>query len=190
MAEQVQRPKCEDCGTDLVCESCDDTRPKAEKLDAGWLILSPFNTWETVTKVEQANGYAPVRVWTAERGGEFSWEYPRWRKVDARKPLTKWLHGEPEIRAAVGKDRTRMWVAATTDTTRHGWNYPEYESILAEAGHEGRGKGWWVRVAPGMGVMDAPTFRGLTKDQARSELKRRAKEFGKALKVKVTVDES
>lgn len=189
MTEQPKRPQCENCGHDLACKGCDDTRPKAEDLYTGWLIYSPFGVWETITRIVQENQYAPVRVWTAERGADFSWEYPRWRKVDAREPLTSLLHGEPEIRVAIGNSRTQMWVAATTDTSRWGWSYPESEAMLAEAGSV-RGQGWWVRVAPGIGIMETPIRQGLTKEQARSELKRQGKKFGKQLGMKVTVDES
>lgn len=190
MPEEVKRSQCESCGHDLVCKGCDDIRPKAEDLYAGWLIHSPFGVWETITKVEQASEYAPVRVWTAERGNKISWTYPRWQKVNAREPLSNIFHGEPEIRAAVGNSRHQMWVAATTDTTRYGWNYPDSEAMLAEAGFAGRGKGWWVRVAPRMGFIETPAAVGLSKEKARSELKRHAKEFGKLLGIKVKIDES
>lgn len=189
MTENEQKPTCESCGRELQCDGCDDTRPTAEDLGPGWRVLSPFGRWEDVERVAQENRYAPVQVWTKQAGPDFSWIYGRWEKIEARRPAWLTNRGEPEIRVLVSKDDVRMYVAATTGDTRYGWSAPGSSAILAEAGNAGRGKGWWVWVSPTMGILTPPADEGLTKDKARSELKRHAREFGKLLKVKVRIVE-
>lgn len=34
----AKRPQCDDCGGELACRSCDDTRPLATDLDEGWWV--------------------------------------------------------------------------------------------------------------------------------------------------------
>lgn len=185
---EPKQPNCEECGSELQCRNCNDTRPKAENIYAGWRLLTPLGTWETVARIKQENDYSPVFVWTEERP-DFAWEYARWKKVDAVSPGIR-LHGTPEVRFWGGIDRgTSMMVCAILDTEHLSWSMPG-ERILAQAGNGGRGIGWWIQAQDGSGEAKLKAVaKGLTKDQAKAELKRLGRDFAKRLKVKFRVQE-
>jgi hypothetical protein len=178
----VKRGTCESCCVDgLVCLGCDDTRPKADEVQPGWAFQTPLGAWETVARVDIPRGaqYGAVSIYTRARP-DFGWRYNAWVQVDAAAPHIVSMHDTPEVRAIVGKNDLRMYAVATVTGRRYGWTAPRGGECLAEAGNGGRGVGWWV-VTEGGGDVDKR--EGLTKAQARSEIKRRAKAFAKALKV-------
>ncbi|MDQ7905510.1 hypothetical protein RB614_13350 [Phytohabitans sp. ZYX-F-186] len=185
MAAQVldkREPTCLGCGADRKCVGCDDIRPTAEKLYAGWRFVSPLDRWETVERVEQANEYAPVRVWTDKTGPAYSWLIPRWQKVDAVAPPPRTLHGTPEIRVfehGYARDAP-MYAIPTLDTVYR----PDTSDHLVEARYS-RERGWAVTHRPNGG--DSVTVWCESKAKARTALRSAAREHAKALGVKVVV---
>ena len=174
--------KCDGCGKDKVCPGCDDVRPTAEDLYAGWLLRSPLERVETVERVEQeAPPYGPVRVWTKETGPDHCWIYPRWRKVDAVAPMQVFL-GKPEIRIVEYEGRDRPMYAIATVSTAGRRPLGEGAGVLAEAGYS-KASGWVVQDRPGGG--DVVTIRCESKAKARTALLAAARAHGKALKVPV-----
>lgn len=87
MRSEPTRPNCEECGTTLRCRDCDDTRPTADDIDPGWQIRSPFDRWETVTKVERPQ-IGPVRIWTKESGTR-AWTFYASTHLDAARPTNR-----------------------------------------------------------------------------------------------------
>lgn len=180
-----REPTCLSCGGDRQCLGCDDTRPVAEALGRGWLFMSPLGRWETVERVEQANEYAPVRVWTDATGPDYSWSLERWVRVDAIAPPHR-LHGVPEIRIWE-HDWARdapMYAVLTVDTAYR----PSTDHPLVEARYS-RDTGWRVVHRPGGGetlVVDC----GRSKAKARTALRAAAREHAKALGVRVNVQPS
>lgn len=176
-----KEPTCRSCGGDKKCLGCDDVRPTAGQLAPGWRFVSPLNRWETVERVEQANEYAPVRVWTDGTGPGYSWHLPRWRKLDAVAPPWR-PHGTPEIRVVEYEyDRAApMFAVITLDTVHR----PDNEDPVAEA-HYSRENGWKVTHRPDGGgpvvVVDCDS-----KAKARTALRAAARAHAKALGVKVT----
>lgn len=176
-------PTCLGCGADRKCVGCDDIRPTAEKLYVGWRFVSPLDRWETVTRTEQANEYAPVRVWTNLTGAAYSWLITRWRKLDAIAPPPRALHGTPEIRVIephYSRDAP-MYAVTTLDTVHR----PDIDYPLVEARYS-RGIGWTVTHRPDGGG-DPVVIRCDSKGKARTALKSAAREHAKALGVKVVV---
>lgn len=143
-------------------------------------MRTPLGEWQTVARVEQENQYAPCVVYMRERP-EFGWRYTRWTKVDAVPPAIA-QHGKPEVRAIVGSSDIRMYALAILDSDGYGWT-PSNEQVLVEAGNAGRGKGWWVVSQPAGLISAVDRVEGLSKAGARSEVKRRGREFAKRLKV-------
>lgn len=174
-------PTCLNCGGDKKCPGCDDIRPKAENLAEGWQIMSPLDRWEMVTRVEQANEYAPVRVWTDKTGPNYSWLIPHHRRVDAAAPPVR-FHGTPEIRIVeYGYSRDApMYAIPTLDTT---YNPEPISGPLAEARYQ-RGEGWTVTHRPDGGG-EPVVVTGLSKAKARTVLRSAAGQHAKALGVKV-----
>ncbi|MFG2056649.1 hypothetical protein ACGFI9_21765 [Micromonospora sp. NPDC048930] len=187
LAAQVlhkREPTCLSCGGDKKCLGCDDTRPKAERLDQGWRFMSPLDRWETVERVEQANDYAPVRVWTDKTGPGYSWLIPRWRKLHAVAPALRW-HGTPEIRIfeyQYARDAP-MYAIATLGTVRQ----PDIEDCLVEARYT-REDGWKVVHRPDGGGEPVVVDCGRSKARARTALRAAARQHAKALGVKVAVE--
>ncbi|GAB3856711.1 hypothetical protein GCM10029963_53540 [Micromonospora andamanensis] len=184
LAAEVLRkaePTCLSCGGGKVCLGCDDTRPRADRLAPGWQFMSPMNRWETVERVEQANEYAPVRVWTDKTGPDYSWLIPQWRQLDAIAPPWR-PHGTPEIRVVEYQyDRSApMYAVITLDTVYR----PDNDDPVAEA-HYSRETGWKVTHRPGGGDMIAIDC-GRSKAKARTALRAAARQHAKALGVKVT----
>ncbi|NJP33723.1 hypothetical protein [Micromonospora thermarum] len=176
-------PTCLSCGADKKCLGCDDVRPEAEKLDQGWRIISPLDRWETVERVEQANEYAPVRVWTDKTGPDYSWLIPRWRKLHAVAPPVRW-QGTPEIRVVeyeYARDAP-MFAVTTLDTVYR----PELEDQLVEARYS-RESGWRVVHRPDGGGAPVVIDCGRSKAKARTALRAAARQHAKALGVQVTV---
>lgn len=184
MIEKTERPECPDCGDGkLTCPNCDDQRPTAEQVYPGWKILSPFDRWETIDRVDQANQYAPVLIWTKESGPEQPWKYPRWRHLHALAPVLV-PHGKPEIRVVDYPWRDGpIYAAATIDTSYA--EVPAGEGILVQARPLGKGKGWEVAHWPGGGT--PVTIHRDSKAQARAEVRRLAREYAKKFKVKLTL---
>lgn len=189
LAAQVlekQEPTCRSCGGDRKCLGCDDVRPEAEKLDKGWQFVSPLGRWETVNRVDQANEYAPVRVWTAETGPDYSWLMPRYRKLNAVAPPWNWHgHGTPEIRIvehSFGRDAP-MYAVTTLDTIYR----PHVEDYIAEARYTREG-GWKVTHRPDGGGEVVVVDCGRSKAKARTALRAAARQHAKALNVKVAVE--
>lgn len=180
------RSGCESCGSELTCRNCDDNRPTAADLYAGWKLRTELGTWETVKRVAQKNEYAPVFVWTQERP-DFAWEYTRYCKVDAVAPAIK-INAAPEVRFLDSDGDMSMHVVAGVDTTRYGWTLAPSQGTFAMAAFAGRGKGWWIQAQRGNGERDeAARAQGLSKSEARAELKKIGREFAKRLKVKFTI---
>lgn len=184
MSQKTPRPTCPDCESrKLACPSCDDNRPTAEEIHAGWRIRSPFGRWETVERVQHDNQYAPVLIWTKESGPHQSWRYPSWRKLDATRPeLT--FNGTPEVRVFEYEWREGpMYAFATMDTI-----VPDIVSgdgILVSARPLGPGKGWEVAHRPDGGDQVVIACNG--KAKARSELRWLARQYAKKLGVKLTL---
>lgn len=178
-----QEPTCLSCGGDKKCVGCDDTRPEARKLQQGWRFVSPLNRWETVERVEQADDYAPVRVWTDQTGAGYSWLIPRWQKLHAVAPA-RLFHGTPEIRIVeVGYARDApMCAVATLDTVYQ----PDFGDPLVQAVYS-REHGWRVihRADGGGDVLIVDC--GRSKARARTALRAAARQHAKALGVQVAV---
>ncbi len=186
MSEQAApKPQCEGCGATLVCVGCDDVRPQAEDIYKGWRVRTPFGRWETVERVAQANEYAPVLIWTQETG-EVPWRYPRYRRLDARRPEETYGTGRPELRAVeLSYDRAApMFVVATREGWREGWQ--ESECVLVEARFDGTARGWTVRHRPDL-EGEPVVLRRPSKAAARGELRRLGREYAKRMKVRFTV---
>lgn len=186
---EPKQPNCVDCGQELACRECNDTRPTAGDLYAGWRILSPFDRWETIVKVEHPDRYGPVRVWTSELGEQIPWTFPAWRKMTAREPDTR-MHGEPEIRV-VEYDYARdapMYAVATASTNRG--DIITGDGVLVRATYT-RGEGWTVHHHwPDRGGPPEATRRG-SKAAARTEVRRIAREYAKKMGgVKVTLPDA
>lgn len=174
-----KRPDCDNCGETMVCLGCDDSRPKASSVRAGWVLRTPLGAWETVARVDMPPGQYSTVIYTTARP-DFGWTYHDWGKVEAAAPGEYLAEGAtPEVRAITDGD-LRMYAVATVTGRRYGWTAPRTGELLAEAGNGGRGVGWWVNTLSGD---DADQRKGLTKAQARSEIRKRAKAFAKALKV-------
>ncbi len=177
-------PTCLNCGGDKKCLSCDDVRPKAEKLVPGWQFMSPLDRWETVTETSQANEYAPIRVWTDKTGPNYSWLIPHFSRVNASAPRREW-NGTPEIRV-FEYDYARdapMYAVTTLDTIYR----PESTNFLVEARYS-RAEGWWVAHRPDGGG-EQLVIRCESKAKARSALRAAARQHAKALGVKVTIQD-
>lgn len=175
-----KEPTCRSCGGNKKCVGCDDVRPRAEQLAPGWQFFSQMHRWETVERVEQANEYAPVRVWTDKTGPAYSWLIPRHRQLDAVAPPRR-PHGTPEIRIVeYGYDRAApMYAVLTVDTAYHAEN----KDPVAEA-HYSRENGWKVTHRPAGG--DLVVIDCDSKAKARTALRAAARQHAKALGVKVT----
>lgn len=184
LAAQVlakHEPTCLSCGGDKKCLDCDDIRPEAEKLAEGWRFMSPLDRWETVQRVEQANDYAPVRVWTDKTGPDYSWLIPRWRKLHAVAPPLRW-QGTPEIRIVehrFGRDAP-MYAVTTLDTVHR----PDVGHYLVEARYS-REDGWRVIHRPDGGGEVLVVDCGRSKAKARTALRAAARQHAKALGVQV-----
>lgn len=177
-------PTCRSCGGDKKCPGCDDIRPTADKLAPGWRFASPMNRWETVERVEQANEYAPMRVWTDKTGPDYSWLIPHYRKLDAVAPPW-WPHGALEIRVVeyqYARDAP-MYAVLTLDTVYR----PDNDHPVAEA-HYSRDDGWKVTHRPDGGGEAVVVDCGRSKAKARSALRAAARQHAKALGVKVAKD--
>lgn len=185
------RPQCPNCGAGLKCPSCDDLRPKAEEVYDGWRILSPFDRWELIERVDRPGGeYGPVLIYTAEVGPAQPWTYPRWVKVDATPPLLQ-LNGTPIVRVyeAEWADGP-MYAYACLDTDHRRRRLPggSDAGVLVEARTRGRGHPWQVQHRPG-GAPEIVVTEHDSKAKARSELRRLAREFARLYKVKVVLPE-
>ncbi|OKI52875.1 hypothetical protein [Micromonospora sp. CB01531] len=187
LAAQVldkHEPTCLSCGGTKQCLGCDDVRPVAEKLAQGWRFVSPLNRWETVERVDQANEYAAVQVWTDKTGPDYSWSIPPWRKLDAVAPPWR-PHGVPEIRVweyDYARDAP-MYAVVTLDTIYR----PDTDHALVEARYS-REDGWKVIHRPDGG--EVVVIHCESKAKARSALRAAARQHAKALGVKVTVQPS
>lgn len=173
-------PTCLGCGGDRKCLGCDDIRPEAEKLYAGWQFVSPLDRWETVVRTEQANEYAAVRVWTDKTGPDYSWRIPHYRRIDAVAPSPRTLHGKPEIRIVefeYARDAP-MYAIPTLDTV---WR-PDIDDHLVEARYS-RGNGWTVTHRPDGG--EPVVILCDSKAKARTALRAAARQHAAALGVKV-----
>ncbi|WP_320069636.1 hypothetical protein [Micromonospora sp. RTGN7] len=177
-------PTCRSCGGNKQCVGCDDIRPKAEQLAPGWQFFSRLGRWETVERIEQANEYAPMRVWTDKTGPDYSWSIPGWRQLDAVAPPRR-PHGTPEIRICEYRyDRAApMYAVVTLDTVYHAEN----KDPVAEA-HYSREGGWTVRHRPDGGGDVVVINCGPSKAKARTALRAAARQHAKALGVKVTLE--
>lgn len=173
-------PRCEACGQELVCKGCADLRPEAGDVTQGWTVRTPFGQWEMVVRVERPEKFGPVFIYT-QAHPDFGWQFNRWSKIDAMPPRSTWT-GKPEVRIIDDVHSVRMYVVATVDTVVYAWEVPDHENVLVEAGNAGRGNGWWVYTQG-----DPDRKEGLTKAQARSEIRRRGREFAKRLKVPLRV---
>ncbi|MGJ3228888.1 hypothetical protein ACQEUV_26565 [Micromonospora aurantiaca (nom. illeg.)] len=184
LAAQVlakREPTCLSCGGEKQCLGCDDTRPPAEKLDVGWRFVSPLDRWETVERVERANEYAPVQVWTDLTGPDYAWLIPAYRKVHAAAPARR-LHGTPEIRVVeykYARDAPMYAVPALDTTHRH-----DVEQPLVTAQYS-REDGWRVFHRPDGGGDQVVIDCGRSKAKARTALRAAARQHAKALGVKV-----
>lgn len=179
-------PTCLSCGRGKQCLGCDDVRPVARKLDAGWRFMSPVNRWETVERVEQANEYAPVQVWTDKTGSAYSWSLPPWSRLDAVAPPWR-PHGVPEIRVweyEFARDAP-MFAVVTLDTVYR----PDTDHAVAQASYTREG-GWKVTHRPDGGGEVVVIDCGRSKAKARTALQRAARVHAKALGVKVVVQPS
>lgn len=185
LAAQVlvkREPTCLSCGADKQCLGCDDTRPSAEKLEAGWRFVSPLDRWETVERVDRANEYAPVQVWTDLTGPDYAWLIPAWHKVHAAAPAQR-LHGTPEIRLfeyGYARDAP-MYALPALDTAHRG----DVQHPLVEARYS-REDGWRVVHRPDGGGDQVVVDCGRSKAKARTALRAAARHHAKALGVKVS----
>ncbi|MFI6228916.1 hypothetical protein ACIBCR_16555 [Micromonospora echinospora] len=176
-----REPTCLSCGGTKQCLGCDDNRPVAEKLAPGWRFVSPLNRWETVERVERANEYGAVQVWTDKTGPDYSWSIRPWTRLDAVAPPWR-PHGTPEIRVweyDYARDAP-MYAVVTLDTVYR----PDTDHALVEATYS-RDTGWKVVHRPDGGevvVIDCGN-----KAKARTALRAAARHHAKALGVKVAV---
>lgn len=176
------RPRCPDCGTGLICPDCDDTRPKAREIWAGWRIRSPFGRWETVTRTEQSAGGVYTNIWTSESGRDNPWVYSSSDHLDAERPRHE-LHGEPEIRVLEGGFRDAgIYIVACIDTDMRG--YASSVATLASAMTMGRGKGWQVQYRKAGEFVGEPCS---SKSEARRFMHRLAKDYAKSYGVKLNL---
>ncbi|MEU7620510.1 hypothetical protein AB0B27_31085 [Micromonospora rifamycinica] len=177
-------PTCRSCGSAKQCLGCDDVRPRADQLGQGWRWVSPLNRWETVERVERANQYAPVRVWTDKTGPAYSWLIDGHHQVDAVAPLRQ--HGVPEIRV-VEYEYSRdapMFAVATLDTVRNA-EHADRKEVVAEA-YYSREHGWRLFHRPDGGGDRVVVDCG-SKAKARTALRAAARAHAKALGVRMTV---
>jgi hypothetical protein len=172
-------PRCPGCGAEMKCLGCDDIRPRAEDLGRGWLLRSPLDRVETVTRVERDASYGPLRVWTAETG-DHPWLYWHAAKVDAVRPLQR-LRGEPEIRIVEHSGRDGPMYAVATSSTVHS-PVRDSAAALVEAVYS-KSTGWTVAHRPDGG--DVVTVACESKAKARTALMAAARQHAKALKIPV-----
>ncbi len=187
-------PRCPSCESrTLVCPGCDDTRPAADELYTGWMIVSPFNRWETVTRTER-HQYGQILVYTDQTGDGFAWTYHASDRVTAVRPLLM-STGKPQIRIIEYAWADGPMYALATTSSVVAVNY-EASQCLVEARHLGRGKGWVVshrRNGSSPPRFDDATETNVvtdhvaTKAQARAALTRAARQIGKQLQVEVYV---
>lgn len=185
--ETPARPSCGVCGTKLICHDCDDLRPIADDLYRGWRLLSPFDRWETVDRVDYS-GVGRVRVWTKE-SGKRPWIYWKNTKVTAHS-AEQVLNGKPEIRVteydwADGP----IYAVACLDTDRR--QAVASPGVLAQATYVGRGKGWNVThipTEPDAAGTDGQTVTNVpTKARARTHLVRVARQLAAEYGVPLSV---
>lgn len=178
------KPRCEGCGAELKCPGCDDTRPTADDVYRGWMLLTPFGRWEEITKTEQANQYAPVYIWTKQTGEKRPFRYWRWTKVDARRPLETYA-GDPEVRVIEQEWRDgAMYAVATHSRSGRGIPGGSDGGVLVEARDAGRGQGWTVTHHPSPDSDDPEAIRCESKAKARSEVRRLGRQYAKDMGVK------
>lgn len=180
---KTERPRCPDCDEhDLVCPNCDDNRPTASDVDAGWRILSPFDRWETVARTE-GGGFSRVLIWTEETGPDQPWWYFPWSKLHAIRP--EWTpHGRAVIRVVEHRwPDSPMYAIACIDTN-HDPDYVDPSGVIVQASTPGRGKGWTVSHRPGGEVAVVVCD---SKAKARSELRRLARQYAKTMGVKLVL---
>ncbi len=182
------RPSCPDCGTELACTHCDDNRPTAEDIYAGCRLLTPFDRWELVEKVDQPGGrYGPVLVWTKEltaAGAQRPWSFPRWRKVGMRRPESVY-HGTPEIRVVEHDYRDGAMYAAATKDTNVGELLGDDGVLVMAHQLPGKGAGWEVVDHPA--GHDTVKIHCDSKAEARSHVRRLARAYARAYGVKLTL---
>lgn len=176
------RPGCEDCGSKLICRGCDDARPTAEEICAGWRLMSPFDRWETVERVERPQ-IGPWRFWTVESGAR-PWHYWPDKRLNAFPP-EQHLHGDPEIRIIEGLGGDGPMFAVACLSTSHRMDIPP-EGILVHASTPGRGRGWKVSHTP-TGAATHTVTEHDSKAKARTELRRVARALAKEYGVKLTI---
>lgn len=177
------RPRCE-CGIKLQCRDCDDNRPTAGDIYAGWQIRSPFDRWETVTRTEHPE-IGPVRIWTAE-SGDRAWTFYDDKHLDATPPRQN-LHGEPEVRVMEFDGANKPMAAVACLSTDHRM-HPGGDSLLVFASTSGRGRGWTVSYRSDDASSSIVTEHD-SKPKARSELRRVARQLAKRYGVRLALPE-
>ncbi len=176
------RPQCEVCGTKLRCHDCDDQRPTALDVYAGWKLLSPFGRWETVTRVEVPE-IGNAKIWT-EEAGERPWGYWSNKHLNAFPPLLE-LHGAPEVRVLEFDWADGPMYAVACQSTDQRMGVPS-DGVLVQANTAGRGQGWKVQHLP-TGATTHTVTECASKAKARTELRRVARAFAKEYGVQLTL---
>ncbi len=193
MTRPEQAPVCARCETELECPDCKELRrpTTAHDIYAPGHLLTPFDRWETVERVERTSGGFYVHVWTKECGPNFFWSYYQHDRVKFVPARTDGP-AVPEIRVVEQDGRDGyMYVLAIPQGRSYGL-VPPAPSVLAESRSGGRGKGWWVQTRPaGEAAEDGTISRHVpevvdSKAQARSKLHKVARAYAKTLGVKVT----
>jgi hypothetical protein len=181
------KPACGDCGQTLTCGGCDDQRPTADQLYAGWMLRTPLGRWEQVVKVDDKLGYlgGPIFVYTEKSAGH-GWKYNPRHHVDAERPRFP-LHGDPQVRVVelAGRDNAMYAVACLSTDQR---NDPTYAGVIAWASTPGRGEGWTVE--PRFGDGPHKVVRCDSKREARTELRALARRYARALGAKFHIEQA
>lgn len=190
MASEPKQPNCEACGLQLSCPDCNDSRPTAADIYTGWLIRTPFGRWEEVRKVQHANQYAPVYIWTKETGETRPFRYWRWTKMDARRPMEATYAGTPEIRIVeYGWTDSPIYAVATHSKSSTSLIGGNDAGVLVEGRFAGRGKGWHVVHHPDPATDNQETIQCASKAQARSKVRELGRQYAKQMGVKMVIAE-
>jgi hypothetical protein len=174
------RPNCPACGTGMKCHDCEYVGPRADDVYEGWMLLTHFHRWETVTQVHRQR-YGPISIYTTESGNQ-PWRYWREDKITGQPPRTAARHGSPEIRLVEGYGRDgRMWLCATQSTVIS----PSFSNSadLANASYVRAEHAWFVRRRPA-GADEDEVTRCDSKAKARAQLKTLGRQLAKTMKVK------
>jgi hypothetical protein len=172
----TSQPVCPQCGTVMHCHDCEDQRPTAGDVEAGWRLRTHLGRWETVATVVHPP-YQQVRIYT-EESGTHQWRYWATTRVTANPPEATYP-GEPEVRFLDSTRDNAMWLTATSSTTVHPGL--SLESELGYARYQRDDHCWVVTHRPGdeQIVTVAPS-----KAKARTQLKKIGRDYARTLGVR------